>query len=64
MPRFQVGEKRPYGAMPWPVIDTHFGDEAVGVFRSLCLAREFARTLNEPYFRPPPQFVLAAGGER
>lgn len=46
-------------ALPWPVIDSHFGGAVVARCRSECLAREFCRTLNEPFYRPtPPQFRL------
>ncbi|PJK29932.1 hypothetical protein [Minwuia thermotolerans] len=50
-------------ALPHAVIDTHFGGDVVARFRSECLAREFCRQLNEPFYRPtPPQFRLASGG--
>lgn len=46
-------------ALPHPVIDSHFGGAVVARCRSECLAREFCRTLNEPFYRPtPPQFRL------
>ena len=52
--RYQVGASLDADGLPWPVLDTHFGNEVVAVCRSHCLAREMARTLNEPVFRPPP----------
>ncbi|PJK30505.1 hypothetical protein [Minwuia thermotolerans] len=65
--RFQPGPADKQ-ALPHPVIDTHFGDDVVARFRSECLAREFCRRLNEPFYRPtPPHFQLAgamaAGGQ-
>lgn len=40
-------------ALPHTVIDSWFGGDIVARFRSRCLADEFCRTLNEPFFRLP-----------
>ncbi len=67
--RYRVGPEQRDMALPWPVIDTHFGNETVARFRSRCLARECARAFNEPFFRPPVAAPVApagadGGGER
>ncbi len=63
MARYRIGDPRQDSALPWRVIDTHFGNQVVAAFRSHCLARELVRALNEPYFRPPPPRAgLTAGG--
>lgn len=62
--RYQVGAQQPDDDLPWPVLDTHFGNEVVAAFRSHCLAREMAKALNEPFFRPPPQRPAVGAGGR
>lgn len=52
--RYQVGVARAEGVLRWPLIDTHFGNGTVALFRSACQARECARVFNEPFFRRPP----------
>jgi hypothetical protein len=53
-PRYRIGDKMQGRARPWPVIDTHFGNDTVARCPSTRVAWRVATALNEPDFRPPP----------